>query len=102
MLYDEEKISYKVKGKELKSGSDKAKIFQTNLVEDDTQVVKNEAEYNFFNLFYEAGGAIYFLQMLFGFILSPFIKYSGKIDLMKKVYMVKSKNNIFKSEDLNR
>lgn len=35
MLYDEEKISYKVKGKELKSGSDKAKIFQTNLVEDD-------------------------------------------------------------------
>ena len=57
-----------------------------------------------FNLFYEAGGAIYFLQMLFGFLLSPFLKYSAKIDIMEKMYSVKSKNNIFKNkvEDLNR
>ena len=61
MLYEEEKISYKVKANNLKSGSQKAKILEVNLVEDDTQIVKNLAEYNLFNLFYEAGGAIYFL-----------------------------------------
>ena len=61
MLYDEDQISYDLKANELTQGSDKAQIFQTNLIENDTQIVRNLVEYNLFNLCYEAGGAIYFL-----------------------------------------